>query len=156
MASKINEAKDLLSSEVEEEKKDPNDLQEEENSRLNEILQDIPGEKESDRLLLSILFGFKTYYTNEEIEELKKKYLEIVKREEAEEKANLKHSQYEFKEINIENSPLNEEPGKYVDKNSEFYQKYKDKIEKGDYLNPFDDMNTTRSRLKNKDDTFKI
>ena len=61
MASKINEAKDLLSSEVEEEKKDLNDMQEDDDSSLNEILQDIPGEKESERLILSILFCHKDF-----------------------------------------------------------------------------------------------
>lgn len=156
MASKINEAKDILSSEVEEEKKEATDLHEDDNSEIMEILQEIPGERESERLILSVLYGFKEEYTPEEIENLKKKLLEIIAREKAEEKANPKHSEYEFKNLKIEDSPLFEEPGRFVDKNSEFYQKYKDKIENGDYFDPLDDMNTERSRLTKKDDEFKI
>jgi len=146
----------MLSSEVEEEKKDSTDLHDDDNSDILEKIQEMPGEKESDRFLLSILYGFKEDYTYQEIEDIKKKLKEIREREEAEEKANPKNSHYEFRKYKIEDSPLYEEPGKYVDKNSEFYQKYKDKIENGDYLDPFDDMNTTRSRLTNKDDAFKI
>jgi len=158
LASKINEAKDLLSKEVEEEKKEASDFQEDENAAVIEMLQDVLGEKESERLLLSILYGQKKFYTDEEIEELKKKYLKLLAKEETEEKANPKHSDYEFKKIKIEDSPIfKEEPGRFVDKDSEFYQKYKDKIENGDYLNPYDDMNTKSSKLVNKEeDRFKI
>lgn len=156
MASKINEAKDILSSEVEEEKKDATDLNEEDNSDILEILQEIPGEKESERLILSVLYGYKKKYTAEEQEDLKKRLMEIIAREEAEEKANPKLKESEFKITKIEDSRLFEEPGRFVDKNSEFYQKYKDKIDNGDYLDPFDDINTKRSRLTNKNDQFKI
>lgn len=103
------------------------------------------------------MYGFKKHYKKEEYEELKKRYIALLEKEEAEEKANPTECEYECKYSKIEDIPiLKEEPGRFVDKESEFYQKYKDKIERGDYFNPYDDMNRKRSRLTNKNDAFKI
>lgn len=154
LASKINEAKDILTSSAEEEKKDPNETSDEKSSSLYErwVTEDRIREfKPSDKLLFDILFMKKTEYTESEIEELKKKYKELVDKEDEEyEKIasgmESNYDDYEYKEKKIEDWKLEDEIAKEVDKNSEFYKKYKDKIANMDFLDPLDIMNVERAK----------
>ena len=154
MASKINEAKDILTSSAEEEKKDPNETSDDKTSSFYErwVTEDRIREfKPSDKLLLDILFMKKTIYTESEIEELKQKYTELIEKETEENEKSASgidsnYDDYEYKEKKIEDWKLEDEIAKEVDKDSEFYKKYKDKIANMDFLDPMDVMNIERAK----------
>lgn len=150
MASKINEAKDLLSSFVEEENKESSDMRDDKSSDIDKYMSEFYiGKRESEKFIIKVLFSFKDSFTPAEREELLKKYTELIKKEYEEDKNTKKYEEYELKEKKEEDYWA--DPGEYVDKNSEFYEKYKDKIENEDYLDPLDEMNYKRKRITNKE-----
>lgn len=146
LASKINEAKDLLSTFVEEKNDSFNN---DDYSQSDDIFENRRrlGEKESERFILGIIYGPKVKFSKEEVEEIKKKYKELIQKE-SEEQMNIYEHTVSKEKKKIDIKEIN---GKYLDKDSEFYQKYKDKIENEDFWDPLDEMNYKRVRLNKKD-----
>jgi len=145
LASKINEAKDILSSYVEKEESN-SDLNKENDSDEETEIEPF-GKYKSERFLLSILCGHKQHYNAEERKELLKIYSALCDQEKEDYKKQ-QNNQYEY--VKKKEEDLWEQ-ATFVDKNSEFYEKYKDKIENEDYLDIFDDINGDRKRIKNKE-----
>lgn len=91
---------------------------------------------ESDKVYLDVIFGKKTEMTKEEFDGLWDKYFDLVEKEDKEAEKKIAEGEdnetYELKED--KNSPINldELNGIEVDKNSEFYKKYKTEIDNFD------------------------
>ena len=90
---------------------------------------------ESDKVYLDVIFGKTTEMTKEEFDGLYGKFLELedLEVEEAESLTAANYDNIEYKEIKESAFNIDDLNGSQIDKESEFYKKYKTNIENFDY-----------------------
>lgn len=162
MASKINEAKDSLMTEVEdnpESEKNQEETNDNEEYSFEKYIKEeaILFPKESEKVYLDVIFGKNTEMTKEEYDGMYARYKELEEKENLEEENLAKNESGNFepkenKEFSIAN--LDELNGCLLDKDSEFYKKYKKNIENFDFqdinhpMNDFE-IKIVKDRKKN-------
>jgi hypothetical protein len=162
MASKINEAKDCLMTQVEDnpdldkKEEESNDIGEESFERYIRE-QAILRPKESEKVYLDVMFGKTTEMTKEEFDSMYERYIELEDKE-VEEEENLENGNYEGYEIkDNKNNTINldELNGCELDKDSEFYKKYKKEIENFEFDDLYHPMNNFEFKIIKKKDKDK-
>ena len=115
--------------------------------------------RNSERVYLDVMYGKTTEMTKEEFDSMYDRYCELVEKEIEEEK-NLENGGYEDFELKDNKDfsiNLDELNGCELDKDSEFYKKWKTEIEKGEFEDIDHPMNDFEFKIvKQKKDKIKV
>ncbi len=114
--------------------------------------------KESEKIYLDVIFGKTTEMTEEEFDTMHIRYNELVEKEIAEEESliNGNYEGYEIKDNKNQIINLDELNGCELDKESEFYKKYKKEIENFEFDDIDHPMNYFEFKIVKKKDNINV